>query len=145
MVERGVPPPASTAYELDDGQIVLPATAAARRGIQPVVDLTANGASRAEVAVGEAVEFAALVEVPLGTGTIVGAEWDFEGDGDFPVAEPFTNEDMSYASITLAREYAFAAAGTYFPALRVTAHRLGQADNPHGRVVNLGRVRVVVR
>jgi hypothetical protein len=144
-VERGVPPPASTAYELDDGQIVLPATAAARRGIQPVVDLTANGASRAEVAVGEAVEFAALVEVPLGTGTIVGAEWDFEGDGDFPVAEPFTNEDMSYASITLAREYAFAAAGTYFPALRVTAHRLGQADNPHGRVVNLGRVRVVVR
>src|SRR5262249_54321929 len=60
-VERGVAPPPSTAYELVDGQIRLPATAAARRGIQPVVDLTANGAVRAEVRVDEAVEFSALV------------------------------------------------------------------------------------
>ena len=33
---------------------------------------------------------------------------------------------------------------SYFPALRVTSHRLGQGDNPHCRIVNLGRVRVVV-
>jgi len=143
-VEQGIAPPPSTAYELDDGQIRLPATAAARHGIQPVVHLTANGRERAEVAVGEAVEFSALVEVPPGTGTIIAAEWDFEGDGDFPVAEPFTNEDVSYESTNIAREYAFTTPGTYFPALRVTSQRLGQIDNPHGRVVNLGRVRVVV-
>jgi hypothetical protein len=143
-VERGIAPPASTAYELVDGQVQVPATAAARRGIQPVVALRANGAERAEVAVGEPVSFAALVEVPPGTGTITAAEWDFEGEGDFPVREPFTNEDLSYESIRITREFAFAAPGTYFPALRVTAHRLGQGDSPHGRVPNLGRVRVVV-
>ncbi len=144
-VEQGIAPPASTAYELDDGQIHLPATAAERRGIQPVVDLTANGGVRAEVAVGEMVNFSALVEVPPGTGTIIAAEWDFEGDGNFPISEPFTNEDMSYASTSITREYAFAVPGTYFPALRITAQRLGQADNPYGRIMNLGRARVVVR
>ena len=87
----------------------------------------------------------ALVEVPLGTGTIIAAEWDFEGNGDFPITEPFTNEDMSYTSMTITRKYAFGAPGSYFPALRVMSQRLGQADNPHGRIVNLGRVRVVVR
>ena len=143
-VERGVAPPPSTNYENLDGQILLPATAAERRGIQPVVHLTANGDERADVVVGEPVAFEALVEVPPGAGTIVAGEWDFEGTGDFPVAEPFTNEDVSYTSMTITREYAFSAPGTYFPALRVTAQRLGQADNPHGRVMNLGRVRVVV-
>ena len=96
-VEHGIAPPPSTAYVLDDGQIHLPATAVARRGIQPVVNLTANGGDRAEVAVGEPVRFSALVEVPPGTGTIVAAEWDFEGRGDFPVVEPLTNEDLSYS------------------------------------------------
>lgn len=142
--ERGIAPPASTNYELDDGQIRLPATAAARRGIQPVVHLTANGGVRAEVAVGETVEFSALVEVPPGTGTIIAAEWDFEGNGDYPVSEPFTNEDVSYASTGITREHAFVTSGTYFPALLVTSQRLGQADNPYGRIMNLGRVRVVV-
>jgi hypothetical protein len=90
------------------------------------------------------VTFSALVEVPPGMGTIIAAEWDFEGGGDFPVPESFTNEDLSYESMRISREYAFGAPGTYFPSLRVTAHRLGQADNPHGRIMNLGRVRVVV-
>jgi hypothetical protein len=143
-VEHRVAPPASSSYELVDGQIQLPATATARGGIQPVVDLTANGSVRAEVAVDDPVVFSALVEVPPGSGTVVAAEWDFEGDGEFPVVEPFTNEDVSYTSTRLTREYAFGTPGTYFPALRVTSQRLGQMDNPHGRVMNLGRVRVVV-
>ncbi len=33
---------------------------------------------------------------------------------------------------------------TFLPALRVASHRLGEMDNPHGRIENLGRVRVVV-
>ena len=106
--------------------------------------LTANGGARAEVAVGDVVEFSALVEVPPGAGTIVGAEWDFEGAGDFPVVAPFDNEASSYASKTLTTSYAFSAPGTYFPALRVTSHRRGEMDDPHGRIQNLGRVRVVV-
>ena len=107
--------------------------------------LTANGGTRAEVTVGDVVEFSALVDVPPGAGTIVGAEWDFEGAGDFPVVAPFDNEASSYASKTLTTSYAFSAPGTYFPALRVTSHRQGEMDNPHGRIQNLGRVRVVAR
>ena len=80
-----------------------------------------------------------------GAGTLIAAEWDFEGHGDFPVVEAFTNEDLSYTSMRLDREYAFSAPGTYFPALRATSQRLGQGDNPHGRIMNLGRVRVVVQ
>jgi hypothetical protein len=143
-VERGVAPPASTSYEVVDGQVVVPASAAARRGIQPVVHLAADGRERAHVAVGDPVTFSALVEVPANTGTIVAAEWDFEGSGDYPVAEPFRNEDLSYTSMTIEREHTFTTPGTYFPALRVTSQRLGQGDNPHGRIMNLGRVRVVV-
>ena len=80
----------------------------------------------------------------MGGGTIIAAEWDFEGHGDFPVTEPFTNEDLSYALMRLERDYSFSAPGTYFPALRATSHRLGQGDASHGRIMNLGRVRVVV-
>ena len=87
--ERGIAPPPSTNYTWVDGEIELPATAAARRGIQPVVQLSANEGARADVTVGEPVAFAAVVEVPPGAGTIVAAEWDFEGHGDFPVVEAF--------------------------------------------------------
>ena len=143
-VEQGVPPPPSTVYELRDGQVRLPATASGRRGIQPVVELRANGAQRADVGVGEPVQLSALVEVPAGTGTIVAAEWDFDGTGEFPEAEDFNNEDLSYESIRIQRSHTFARPGIYFPTLRVTAQRLSQADNPHCRILNLGRVRVVV-
>src|SRR5262249_17987761 len=116
-VERGVAPPASTSYELVDGQVVVPPAASERKGIQPVATLTANGAVRAEVAVGEAVEFAARVEVPVGAGTIVAAEWDFEGAGDFPEGGALDNEASSYAATTLTTTYSFTAPGIYFPAL----------------------------
>ena len=109
-----------------------------------MVHLTANSGERADVAAGEPVAFSALVEVPPGAGILVAAEWDFEGHGDFPVVEGFDNETMSYTSMTIDREYSFSAPGTYFPALRVTSQRLGQGDNPHGCILNLGRVRVVV-
>jgi hypothetical protein len=82
--------------------------------------------------------------VNASAGTIVAAEWDFDGNGDYPVVEAFTNEDLSYTSMRLDREYSFPNPGTDFPALRATSQRLGQGDNPHGRIMNLGRVRVVV-
>ena len=42
-VEKGVTPPLSTNYKIEDGQVIIPATAAERKGIQPVVNLTING------------------------------------------------------------------------------------------------------
>ncbi|MDD9969631.1 MAG: hypothetical protein OXR73_25525 [Myxococcales bacterium] len=142
-VEQGTRPPASTRYELVDGQIVLLPGAAERRGLQPVVNLTANGGARADVGVGEQVEFAAIAEVPPEAGYIVAAKWDFEGTGDYPVAETFDSSRVS-AHVTMAATYSFSTPGTYFPAVRVTSQRDGDTKTRYARVHNLGRVRVVV-
>ena len=82
-VERGVPPQPSTQYTLDAmNQLVLPATAAERKGYQPVVSLTANGAlHRLEVASGQEVAFLVDAEDPDGKLAIV--EMDFQGNGKF--------------------------------------------------------------
>ena len=144
-VERGLAPPPSTNYEVIDGQVCVPATAKARRGIQPLVEVRANGTTRAEVTVGEAVQFSAEIEVPPGSGTVVHAEWDFEGDGDFPVVQAFDDTDSAFMMVRLTATYAFAEPGTYFPALRATSQRDGDSKTPFARVQNLGRVRVVVR
>jgi hypothetical protein len=143
-VEKGSAPPPSTEYEVVDGQVVVSPRAATRKGIQPVVVATANGGERADVAVGEIVEFEARIEVPSGTGVVVMAEWDFEGAGDYPapVALEFVAPDAS--SVTVRASHAFATAGTYFPALRATSQRHGNAATRFTRIQNLGRVRVVV-
>lgn len=144
-VEKGLAPPPSTVYRVVDGQVQVPPTAGERRGIQPVVTMKANGGVRTEVAAGETVEFTAIIEVPPGAGTVVGAEWDFEGTGDYPVAEKFDDTSSSSSRVTLRAAYAFPKPGTYFPTLRATSHRQGNLKDPCCLVQNLGRVRVVVR
>ena len=138
--ERGIRP-AETAYEVSDTQVIVPASAVGRGGIQPVVDVHANGTARAEVAVGEPVAFTAVSEVPPNAGTIVAAEWDFEGTGTYPAPAVIT---APRARVELSARYAYGAPGTYFAVLRVTAQREGDLATPYGRVQNLGRVRVVV-
>jgi hypothetical protein len=140
--ERGIAPPASTTYEVVDGQVHVPREASQRRGIQPIVEVAANGGTRAHVAVGATVEFSGFIEVPPGTGTIVAAEWDFEGSGEF--ADQTPGLDGSASRYTVTASHAFNEPGTYFPALRVSTQRTGDVRSPHARVVNLGRVRVVV-
>jgi hypothetical protein len=144
-VEKGLVPPPGTVYQLEDGQVVVPPTAAERKGVQPVVTLTANGGTWAEVAVGETIEFVGVIEVPPGTGTVVGAEWDFEGAGDFPVAEQFDFSNNSFAQMTVKTTYAFSKPGTYFPVLRGSSHRTGDFKAKFARIANIGRVRVVVK
>ncbi len=143
-VEKGLAPPPSTTYKVVDGQVHVPPTASERKGIQPVVELKANGGVRADVAVGEAVEFTAVIEVPPGAGTIVSAEWDFEGAGDYPLAEKLDDTNSSFSCLALKTTYAFSKPGTYFPALRAGSQRQGNFKTEHTRVQNLGRVRVVV-
>jgi hypothetical protein len=143
-VENGVAPPESTEYEVIDGQVIVPPTAAARRGIQPVVTLTANGGFKAEVTVGVPVHFTATVEVPPQTGTIVSAEWDFEGDGSYPHREDgFDDHGSAHTSARYERTHSFAQPGVYFPAVRIGSQRQGDRKG-YGQVLNLGRVRVVV-
>ncbi|WXG42350.1 MAG: hypothetical protein WED07_16555 [Candidatus Freyarchaeum deiterrae] len=144
-VEKGLAPPASTVYKVVDGQVQVPPTAAERKGIQPVVMLNANGGALAKVAVDETVEFSAVIEVPQGAGTVVAAEWDFEGAGDYPLVEQFDDTNTSMTCVTLKTTYAFSKPGTYFPALRATSQRQGDFKTRIARIRNIGRVRVVVR
>lgn len=146
--ERGVAPLQATGYQVKDGQVLLPDSPAARRGIQPVVELRANGGVRANVKVGQAVTFTAIAETPPGVGSIVSAEWDFQatpkvtaGDaGRFPTRETFAPARR----VTLTRTHSFDKPGTYYPAIRIHSHRDGNAKTEYARVGNLGRVRVVV-
>jgi hypothetical protein len=142
-VERGVAPPASTAHTYRDGQVEVPGTAGARRGLQSVIRATANGGKRADVTVGQEVQLRADVEVPVGAGGIVAIEWDFEGTGEFPVTEE--GLDPALHRFTSEVTHAFSSPGTYFPAVRVTNQRSVDVGTPHCRILNLGRVRVVVR
>ena len=140
-VEKGVRP-TDTVYKVVDSQVEVPLRADARKGIQPVVTLEANAGARAEVSANEPVALTATIEVPQGAGKVVAAEWDFEGLGTYPVVEKL---GAPQARLTLAATHAFSKPGTYFPVLRATAHRDGDADTPYARVQNIARVRVVVR
>ncbi len=140
-VESGVKPP-ETVYDVVDTQVHVPGTAAARKGIQPVVELHVNGNVRADVAVGQRVTFDATIEVPPNAGDVVAAEWDFEGVGTYPVTEELGSPRPK---VVLSATYAYGEPGTYFPVLRGTSQREGDARTRYGRVQNLARARVVVR
>ena len=159
-VEKGIAPAATTNYKIDDGQVIIPATATERKGIQPVVTLKANGSKRADVKVGQTVTFTAEVEVPAKQGKVVAAAWNFEGvvkpielingwdfvgSDIFPIAAKFTALDKTGSRVTITTSYIFAKPGTYFPTLRVASQREGAAKTPYTRIQNLDRVRVVVK
>jgi len=140
-VEQGIRP-SETSYRVEDTQIVVPASATDRKGIQPVVELRANGGARAEVGVGELVHFEGTIESPPGAGPIIAAEWDFEGAGTFDdVAHVGEPRD----TVRVTAVHAFDTPGTHFVVLRGALQREGNASSPHCRIQNLARVRVVVR
>jgi hypothetical protein len=144
-VERDIPPPGGTRYRVVDGQVEVPASAAEREGIQPVVTLTADGTARAEVAANQVVTLQAVVEVPPGTGSLVYAEWDF-GDGRwFPRPVDLASVESIGERSTLTTTCRFSAPGTYFAIVRVASQRSGDTETPFTRVQNLARVRIVVQ
>lgn len=137
--ERGVRP-SSTRYRIEDAQVIVPRKAHERLGIQPVVQLRANGSARAEVKVGEPVQFSATVEVPDGMGKIVAAEWDFASPSAYHAADLATRQTR----LQLEATHRYERPGTYFAVLRVSAQREGNGETPFCRIQNLARVRVVV-
>lgn len=141
-VEKGIAPPASTNYRIEDGQVIVPAAAAARKGIQPVVTLSANGAARADIRAGQSVTLMGTITAPPGGGTVVGAVWDFDGTGRFPASSVVARGAQS-AIVKLVHR--FDRRGTWFVTLRGTAQRNGDAGTPYAQLQNLGRVRVVVK
>jgi hypothetical protein len=141
-VEEGIAPAATSEYLVRDGQVHVPASAAERRGVQPVVHLTVNGLDRAEVKVDEPVTFTAQIEMPDAPGTVVSAKWDFEGLGTYPDDADLGDPNSETAHVTAT--HAFSEPGTYFPTLRAASQREGDPGTPFARSLNLGRVRVVV-
>jgi len=141
-VEKGIAPPPSSVYKMRGAQVEVPPTAKERKGIQPVVNLTVNGGERAEVKFGKKVKFSAVIEAPPDAGSIVRAEWDFEGNGDYLIIEEL--KDTKSAHVKVQTTYTFSKPGTYFPSILVSSHRQGNPDTPHARVQNIDRVRVVV-
>lgn len=141
-VEQGKAPPASTSYRIAGGKVILPQDAADHRGIQPVVRLSVAGGERIEVAAGQSVTFTGTIAVPPAAGSIVSAEWDFDGSGKFAAQ---SRVRRGARSATVSVTHRFDRSGTFFPALRATSQRDGDPKTPYGRIENLGRVRVVVR
>jgi hypothetical protein len=140
-VEDGVEP-VDTAFDFIENTVILSQDAGERRGIQAVISATANGGERAEVAVGEAVELELTATVPPGAGTIVSADWDFDGTGFFPFRHD--GIDGSDATVTLSTTHTFDKPGEYFVTGRVHSHRDGNPAATSCRIANVSQVRVVV-
>ena len=113
-VEKGVAPPATTNYRVEGGQVIVPAKAAERRGIQPVVTLQVNGGTRAEVKAGEPVTFSGTIEVPpglLGRGEHYALEVEGDSmtdagivDGDTVIIEKCESADNGSIIVALVEE-----------------------------------------
>ena len=63
------------------------------QAVQPVVHLSANGKTRADVPAGP-VKFTATIELPPNTGKIIAAKWDFEGGKTFPIVQEIKPSDV---------------------------------------------------
>lgn len=149
-VERGIQPPASTVYTYRNGQISVPPQAKDRRGVQPTVELLANGGVCARVKAGETVRFTASAQVPAGVGEITAVDFGFEDnrtlpgkeEGDYPVGG--TVEYAADGKALSAAEFTYDTPGTYFAAVRVKAQRNGDGTDPFTQVKNIARARIIV-
>jgi len=141
-VEKGVEPLPGTVYAIEDGQVVVPASAKERKGVQPTVDLTANGNKRAEVSAGESVYLSAVIGIPKGAGGVTQVEWSLGGEPDYPVkGEAYMADGILKADLICRYEDS----GTHFPVVRVKIQRDSDKSDVFTQVMNLSRVRVVVR
>ena len=141
-VEKGIAPPESTSYRIEDGQVIAAPTAEARKGVQPVVALNVNGGERAEIAAGQSVRFTATVAVPPGAGPVIAAQWDFEGAGSFATSAAVP---QGARTVSLDITHRYDKPGTYFAGLKGVSQREGDRATPYARIANIDRVRVVVR
>lgn len=136
--EKDEPPAASTRYQVRGGQMVLPASASERGGLQATVALSADGGAVAQVQVGEPVRLQAIIDRPARAEGVAEIAWSTTGDSEF-VADPEAPEP----GVPAEHIVQYDEPGIYFPAVRVTT----QSDESRAAagVQALGRIRVVVR
>ncbi len=141
-VEKGIAPPESTRYRIEDGHVIVAPTAETRKGIQPVVALNVNDGERADIAAGQSVTFTGTIAVPPGAGPLIAARWDLEGAGSFDTSAPVPE---GARTLDLEITHRFDKPGTYFVGLKGVSQREGDRATPYARIENIDRVRVVVR
>jgi hypothetical protein len=140
-VEKGITPPPSTSYTIRNGQVIPAREAAERHGLQPVMNLTANGGARATVGVNQPVDLVAKLEMPPKTGQIVQYNWTIAG-----TADPMTVAAKPQPLVKVSRTITFDKPGTYVVRLTVNGQRDGLL-NPANQTLmeNFREVRVVVQ
>ena len=146
-VERGIAPSHTSNYEVENGQVKLGTDGKNRGGIQPVPIALINGKERAEVKPGEEVTIHVTVDVPIGTGRVVRAEWCLDDSKQF--IQPVDLSKATYSAdgerVEFDTTVSYDQSGTYFPTVKVWSERNGDAQAPYTAISNLGKVRVVVR
>ncbi len=145
-VEKGMKPPLTSGYTINDGQVHILEAAKERKGIQPVITLKANGSECSHIKIGETVQFEAKIEVPPNAGKITVIEWSFEGEQDFTVQGSFeeNTEDSISFTATVKQSHQYTKPGTYFAVVRVKSNRCGNKTDIFTQVKNICRARVVV-
>lgn len=149
-VERGIEPPETTAYRLRDGQILLPASARERGGIQSVVELLANGSACAHVKVNEPVHFTAKAEVPEGCGSVTRIAYCFSDSAELIDPEAYAEEGAITHSaadgvsdvVRSETTHTYDKPGVYFASACAAASRI--PGDPYTQILNLGRARIIV-
>jgi hypothetical protein len=141
-VEQGIAPPPSSRFTIELGQIVLAPQAAGRLGLQPVINLSANGnVDRATVGVNQPVNLAAKLQMPPTTGKITQFSWAVNGATEaatvLPTPQPLVN---------VTRTFTFATPGNYIIRLNVNGQRNGIAAPADQTLAqNFKEIRVVVQ
>ena len=161
--ERGIAPSPSTQHEITGGQVHIPENGAGRGGLQPSIDLMANGGKRAEISAGDTVRFRAECELPSGTGKFTGAEFSFDADPSYPVHlqvrtgipevhadKERPDENAVYLSADgehalICGSCRYEKAGTFYAYARIRAQRQGQQNDLFTTVMNISEARIVVR
>ncbi len=145
-VERGVKPADNSEYMVSNGQVSLAADALRRKGVQPVVTLTANGKDVVRVKRGETVKFVATVYAPPGSAAINDVKWGFETrSGAAKYTEKYDIfDDSNRRSVRVEAQLQYNDPGTFFTTAKGSAQRPDAMGTPYARVDNLARVRVIV-
>ena len=157
----------SSCYETEGGCVRIAKTARERKGLQPVVSLTANGEICARVEAGQPVKLTAVAEVPEGAGAVTQLQFSFsdplfgtwarkEGGGDYgdflsrgrsqrvngELFTYVTEEGLNAGTATVTTSYD--RPGTYFATAFVKSQRSGDRDEIFTQVKNLARARIIV-
>lgn len=141
-VENGVPPAASTRYSVEDGQIIVAKHAGRRNGVQPTVELLANGKKVITLKVNEEFKLKAIGRIPKQGGSFLEAKWDFDGSGQFAKSEKIN--EVKGRKTTLKAQHSFSRPGVYFITIKVLTQRKQASGTPFNQISNLDRVRIIV-